>query len=113
MVECSDSAVVAVREGFNDGEAESGPAGGAGAVCPSESVKGVWDKSGFESRAVVADVDGDRAGAIGLGPDGDGWCAVFGGVVDEVADDAVEVVRVGADLLPGRAWFEPACTMDP
>jgi hypothetical protein len=41
-----DGAVVAARDGFDDGQAESGAAGGAGRVRAGEPVEGVWKECG-------------------------------------------------------------------
>ena len=97
-------AVVALGEGVDDGQAESGAAGGAGGVGAGESVEGVWQEIGVKAWAVVADSDVDSPVVAAAGSDGDWWGFVFDGVVDEVADDPVEVVRVDADVLAGWAF---------
>jgi hypothetical protein len=62
----------------------------------------VGQEFGVEATAVVADAD--LNGAISaVGPNGDRRGAVFGCVVDEVADDSIEVVWVDANLLGRRA----------
>jgi hypothetical protein len=58
----------------------------------------------FNAWAVVADSDVDSPVVTAAGSDGDWWGFVFDGVVDEVADDPVEVVRVDADVLAGWAF---------
>ena len=61
----------------------------------------------MESGTVVADTDLDAVGVDLPGVDGDRRGAVLGGVVDEVADDAIKVVGVGADVLVcGAVDFE-------
>src|SRR5882757_2419733 len=95
-------AVIAAGEGVDDGQAESGAASGAGGVGAGESLEGPRQEDGVKPRAVVMDTHLDGAGVGGLGVDGDWRCAVFGCVVDEVSDDSVEVVGVGAN--PRWAW---------
>ena len=94
-----DGAVVALGEGVDDGQSESGSAGGTRGIGAAESVEGMWEESGWESGAVVADTDLDAVGVGLLDVDSDRRGAVLGGVVDEVADDPIKVVGVGADVL--------------
>src|SRR5258708_21212557 len=49
-----DVAVVALSEGVDDGQSESGTACGACWVGAAESVDGAWAEAGWESGAVVA-----------------------------------------------------------
>jgi hypothetical protein len=99
MVVSSDGAVVALGESLDDGQPESGPAGGARGVGAGESVEGVGQEGGVKARPVVADADLDAVAGGTLGVDSDWRGAVLGGVVDEVADDPIEIGGVGADVL--------------
>jgi hypothetical protein len=94
-----DGAVVALGQGVDDGQSESGAAGGARGVGASESVEGMREETKWESGTVVADMDLDALGAEPPDGNGDRRGAVLGGIVDEVADDPIEVVRVCADVL--------------
>src|ERR1700752_980487 len=62
-----DRAVVALGEGVDDRQPESGAASGPRRVGAGEPVKGAWQEFGWESGTVVADPDLD---AVTIGPPG-------------------------------------------
>lgn len=45
--------------------------------------------------AVVAHLDRDGCGVAAVGADGNGWAAVFGGVVEQVGHYAIEIIGIG------------------
>ena len=59
----------------------------------------MWEKAGWESGAVVADTNLDALGSGPLDADSDRRGAMLGGVIDEVADDPIQVVGVCTDVL--------------
>lgn len=76
-----DCAVFALSEGVNDGQSESGPAGGARSVGAAETIEGARQKAVSESWTVVGDTDLDIVGVNAVDADGDRRSAVLGGVV--------------------------------
>ena len=101
MIVGPGGAVVALGEGVHDGRSETRAAGGACGVGAAETVEGVWEEGVWEPGTVVGDPDLDSVGADAVDVDGDRRGAVLGGVVDEVADNPIEIVGVDADVL---AW---------
>src|SRR5262249_19011175 len=98
VVPGGDDAVVALRDGFDDGQAETTAPGGARGVGTSESVEGDRQEGGVEARPVVADVNDDSARFTTVGMDGERGGVGCGGVGDEVVKDSIEVAGVAADL---------------
>ena len=94
-----DSTVVALREGVDDGQSESSAARATRGIGAGESVEGVREEFGWESGSVIEDTNLDAVGGRPLDADADRRGTVLGGVVDEVADDPIQVVRVGANVL--------------
>ena len=92
--------MVTLREGVDDGQSESGAARGARGIGAGESVEGVWEEAGWESGTVVADADLDVVAGGPLDADGDRRGTVLGGVVDEVADDPIQVARSARTYWP-------------
>lgn len=79
-----DAPAVVVDDGFGDGEAEAGVAGGAGAGLVG-TIKTLEDvgEVGFGDAGAVVFYDEDGVGALGVAGDGD-VAAVLEGVGDEV-----------------------------
>src|SRR5437660_9340486 len=87
------------RRGGGDGQTEPGAGSGARGVGAGEPVEGMRQELGWKTGAVVAHPDLHLRAVPGRG-EPDGWSAVPVGVVDQIADGAFEVERVGGDGNP-------------
>src|SRR3954451_9704028 len=74
---------VAVGDGFDDGETESGAVLAAGGVGASEAFEGVIKKGWWKAWAVVTDAQFEQT-VVGSGAEADGGAAVTQRVVEEV-----------------------------
>jgi hypothetical protein len=96
-----DLSAVELHDVFDDGEAESGAAGfaGAGFIEAIEPFEDALQGIGREAGAVVLDLDVDGLGVGFGGGDGDvsGLAAVLDGVVDQVEEHLLKPVGIGSD----------------
>ena len=95
----ADGAAAGLDAGFDDAQAEAGPAGftGASAIDTVEGVKDAAEIFFGDARAGVGDAD-DHVMAAPFGVDANGRSGgVAGGVSQDVADGADEQVTVGGD----------------
>src|SRR4051812_15528648 len=87
---------MAVGDGFDDREAESGAVLAAGGVGASEALEGVIKKGWWKAWAVVTDPQFEQT-VVGTGAEADRGAAVAQRVVEEVGERLLESRRVGVD----------------